>query len=325
MTVSSGSRLHLDLGGSVVLVLVRPQKYRGSLLTNPLKLFFLRYKKLFCLSNPYRGKENWFLPGCYELYCNTPETRAGLDVYLPGKPAFDFLKPRCSHVVYGSQKKGISKRISCNLNHARWGFQSLYSCSIASPEARVKQHNRGSHIQSASAVRRQQWRAAPNTWQAAACCLFPLSVLVMLRSVATNFSCDVKIPLTAQYPVHMKAEEAEKRKESRQGRMQTRNAVSSVMSRTSRLFSMVFLGRHSQLWGNGFRKMWAPFAKVMQLPVLNVTWVLLQLNALGSFSLCSLLTPWMPVVNFSPFVNHFCLISDSLLQQSRVQEPGQDP
>lgn len=155
--------------------------------------------------------------------------------------------------------------------------------------------------------------------------LFPLSVLVMLRSVATNFSCDVKIPLTAQYPIHMKAEEAEKRKESRQGRMQTRNLVSSVMSRTNCMFSMVFLRRHSQLWGNSFRKMWAPFAKVMQLPVLNVTWVLLQLNALGGFSLCRLLTPWMPVVNFSPFVNHFCLISDSLLQQGRVQAPGQAP
>lgn len=33
----------------------------------------------------------------------------------------------------------------------------------------------------------------------------------------------------------------------------------------------------------------------------------------------------MPAVNFSPFVNHFCLISDSLLQQSRVQAPGQAP
>lgn len=325
MTISAGSRLHLDLGGSVVLVLVRPQKYRGSLLTNPLKLFFLRYKKLFCLSSLYRGKENWFLPGCYELYCNTPETRAGLDVYLPGKPAFDFLKPRCSHVVYGSQKKGISKRISCNLNHARWGFQSLYSCSIASPEARAKQRNRGSHIQSVSAVRRQQWRAVPNMWQASACCPLP-------PFCARHASlCRNQFLLWCQNPTHCSVPYPH---ESRRGRKeegkQTREDADKKYSLEcfepdKLMFSMVFLGRHSQLWGNSFRKMWAPFAKVMQLPVLNVTWVLLQLNALGGFSLCSLLTPWMPVVNFSPFVNHFCLISDSLLQQGRVQAPGQAP
>lgn len=93
--ISLDNGLNLDCAGVVVLMSIRPQKYRGSRLHQSAKAGFPEVQWNYFGFQP---------PGCYELCCSTPELQAELDVYLPGKPAFDF--------IYGSKEKAYQNELS---------------------------------------------------------------------------------------------------------------------------------------------------------------------------------------------------------------------
>lgn len=180
-----------------------------------------------------------------------------------------------------------------------------------------------------SAVCSHSWRAVPNMRQACwhlRAALFPLSLLIMLRAVATRFSSDVKIPLLDTLSIQ-KQKRQKKRKESRWRRMRTRNAALSVTNLTALFVFQGFLRRNSRFWGTISERLSCRFQKWSSTNFLmSFGYLVLQLDTRWVFqsclASCHLGCPWLI---FSPFVSHFRLISDSLLQRSHVRAPGEAP
>lgn len=103
--ISLDNGLNLDYVGAVVLMLVRPQKYRENRLHQSAEASFPKVQWNYFVFQPLAiERRTDFSLGCYELCYNTPELQAQLDVYLPGKPAFDFL--------YGSKEKAYQNELS---------------------------------------------------------------------------------------------------------------------------------------------------------------------------------------------------------------------
>lgn len=133
-------------------------------------------------------------------------------MYLPGKPAFDFFQTPLQSFCLWIQEKSISKWISCNLKHACWAFLNLCNCSVASAEARMKEHSpswQSSKLRVQCAVTAdEQCRIRDKL---VSVCVLPLSSFSARHaSLCRNqFLLWCQNP-TAQYVVHTKAEEAKK-------------------------------------------------------------------------------------------------------------------